>query len=307
MKYTNFPRFPSVFSIGRLSGRVNEGRGSSQKGSNLLAHSSLLESDIVMSAKKLGILLVLLFSVATEATEWDEKDQLTPAELNELIGIERGPVEKSRLPGIEQAIGFFSRGDLINSNSLPSESQGILKIMQGRNRSYATDDLVKILADIAKSISLDFPNGERLQIGDISGAGGGPLGRHGSHQNGLDVDIAYYRHNHKEQNPDNNLGFDEDFVPRGKLSLNFDSDRNGEVFSRLIQTGRVNRIFVDEVIKKHFCLKWKNQDSDQKVAAVLRSLRPLKNHHDHFHLRLTCPPTSPRCIEQEPPPVGTGC
>ncbi|MBK7845343.1 MAG: hypothetical protein IPJ71_16985 [Bdellovibrionales bacterium] len=46
------------------------------------------------------------------------KDQLTPAELNELIGIERGPVEKSQLAGIEQAIGFFSRGDLINSNSL---------------------------------------------------------------------------------------------------------------------------------------------------------------------------------------------
>jgi penicillin-insensitive murein endopeptidase len=118
---------------------------------------------------------------------------------------------------------------------------------------------------------------------------------------------SYYRHNHREQNPDNNLGFDEDFAPRGDLSSNFDSDRNGEVFNRLIQTGRVNRIFVDEVIKKHFCLKWKNQDSDQKVAAVLRSLRPLKNHHDHFHLRLTCPPTSPRCIEQEPPPVGTGC
>lgn len=261
----------------------------------------------MMSTKKLGILLILLFSLATQATEWDEKDQLTPAELNELIGIERGPVEKSQLIGIEQAIGFFSHGDLINSSSLPFESHGILKIMRGRNRAYATDDLVRILVDAANTIALDFPGGERLQVGDISGAGGGPLGRHASHQNGLDADVAYYRRNHNEQNPSNDLGFDEDFAPNGDLSINFDSDRNGEIFSRLIQTGRVNRIFVDEVIKKHFCLKWKTQVSDEKVAAVLRSLRPLKNHHDHFHLRLTCPPTSPRCIEQETPPPGTGC
>ncbi|MBK9037710.1 MAG: penicillin-insensitive murein endopeptidase [Bdellovibrionales bacterium] len=74
-----------------------------------------------------------------------------------------------------------------------------------------------------------------------------------------------------------------------------------------MQTGRVRSNICRRGHQKHFCLKWKNQDSDQKVAAVLGSLRPLKNHHDHFHLRLTCPPTSPRCIEQEPPPVGTGC
>ena len=35
-------------------------------------------------------------------------------------------------------------------------------------------------------------------------------------------------------------------------------------------------------------------------------LRPWWAHHDHFHVRLKCPPDSPQCKPQEPPP-DDGC
>jgi penicillin-insensitive murein endopeptidase len=35
-------------------------------------------------------------------------------------------------------------------------------------------------------------------------------------------------------------------------------------------------------------------------------VRPWWGHHDHFHVRLRCPPDSPLCVPQDPPP-DDGC
>ena len=36
-------------------------------------------------------------------------------------------------------------------------------------------------------------------------------------------------------------------------------------------------------------------------------MRPWYGHHDHIHVRLSCPPDSPNCRHQPPPPNENGC
>jgi penicillin-insensitive murein endopeptidase len=62
----------------------------------------------------------------------------------------------------------------------------------------------------------------------------------------------------------------------------------------------VDRIFVDPAIKKLMC------EGPYAKAPWQSRLRPWWNHHDHFHVRLACPPDSPQCVPQEPIP-NDGC
>jgi penicillin-insensitive murein endopeptidase len=63
----------------------------------------------------------------------------------------------------------------------------------------------------------------------------------------------------------------------------------------------VERIFVNPVIKRALCDKAKGD------RAWLHKVRPWYGHHDHFHVRLACPPDSPDCEAQPPLPPGDGC
>lgn len=231
---------------------------------------------------------------------------------DEMSGL-RVPHSALQEPGLgafEQAIGFYSDGRLRNASRLEWEGPGILKLFRSRNREYSTSDLQKLLLDSAMRLSQAFPEGERLQIGDLSAERGGPIGLHASHQNGLDVDVVYLRVNRHEQDPDSPRGFEEIFVQGdGELSRNFDLDRNWFLLSLLVATNRVNRIFVDEKIKTTLCQYVAQAGKWEESAAMetLRRLRPWPNHDDHFHLRIHCPEGNTRCIAQEPPPEGSGC
>lgn len=63
---------------------------------------------------------------------------------------------------------------------------------------------------------------------------------------------------------------------------------------------RAERIFVAPGIKKKLC---ETAGSDR---AWLSKVRPWYGHHDHIHVRLSCPPGT-RCRKQDPPPPGDGC
>ena len=152
-----------------------------------------------------------------------------------------------------------------------------------------------------------FPEGERLQIGDCAAQHGGKITKHDSHQNGLDSDIVYLRHDHREQDPYLVEGFDEKFVINRILSSNFDIERNWLLLKNVNQIAQVNRIFVDPVIKKTFCTYAAEKNILIENREFLRKFRPLEGHEDHFHLRLKCPATNLRCQQQEDPPEGDGC
>jgi penicillin-insensitive murein endopeptidase len=270
-----------------------------------------------------GFSLVLTFLVLTGMTS-----RLVRAAINSPIGFNDDEAEESDdatisladLPGIfdsllngpgagsEQARGFYAKGSLTNSSSFPLEGDGFIKILRPRQRWYATSDYVEMVEKATAEIHARFPEGERLQLGDIAAKDGGYISGHASHQNGLDGDLVYFRKNHFEQDPNDASGMHELFVINGKISPNFDTDRVWLFINHIYDTGRLVRIFMDPVIKDALCEYAKHiGDFNSKGVQVLRHLRPLTNHQNHMHVRISCPANSPDCIAQVEVPPGSGC
>ena len=58
----------------------------------------------------------------------------------------------------------------------------------------------------------------------------------------------------------------------------------------------VDRIFVNPAIKRMLC------EGPTRKEPWISRIRPWWGHHDHFHVRLKCPPDSPLCRAQDPVP-----
>lgn len=210
------------------------------------------------------------------------------------------------------AIGYYSDGSLESPTRLQDSAPGLVKIFRLRDRNYATASMVRTILLAAAAFHEEFPEGDRIQVGDIADSSGGFLSGHASHQNGLDADIAYLRNNQIERDPDTNgpIGFGESFVINGKITPNFDVSRNWAILRELVIRRNVSRIFVDPVIKATFCQQAVAVDLKSSAATreeVLRRLRQLDGHADHFHVRLNCPKNHPSCLAQTEPPSGNGC
>lgn len=208
--------------------------------------------------------------------------------------------------GVEQSIRYYTNGSLINPTRVPATSPGLVKIRTPRDRGYATYELTTILSTVAGEMAQTYPRRDRLQIGDVANARGGSIGQHKSHRNGLDADVVYYRRNNKEQDPQWSGNYIEKFVKKGKVTENFDLERNWKLFTKLASFPQVERVFVDIGIKRAFCNMYANS-RDPIAQQALRIMRPARLHDDHMHIRITCPPGSPRCVAQNPTAPGTGC
>jgi penicillin-insensitive murein endopeptidase len=215
----------------------------------------------------------------------------------------------SAAPAIEQAYGFYSHGSLANPTELPPQGPGFIHLFEGLNRYWGTQDMVRLLTSAAKRMSERYPDGERLQIGDIAARSGGEISGHGSHQNGLDADVVYYRVNHTEQSPlASREDFTEPFVRQGRVTPNLDLERSWEIIKLLDETHRVGRIFVHPAIKAALCRQAQKLGEATEYASLLRRLRPHDGHDDHFHVRLRCPEGTTQCEKQFDVPNGpTGC
>jgi penicillin-insensitive murein DD-endopeptidase len=203
--------------------------------------------------------------------------------------------------------GFYSSGSLLHAWELPLEGDGYMRLFLHRNRGWGTRQLIELLQETAAEMNQLFPMRDRLQVGDLSAVNGGRISRHNSHQNGLDVDLTYYRLNGVEQLPDIFNGFEEDMVLKGKISPNFDHERNWEFIKALHRHGRVQRIFVDRVIKAELCLYARARGEDESHEEILRSLRHVNNHIHHMHVRPYCPKDASDCVAQNETPPGSGC
>ncbi len=204
-----------------------------------------------------------------------------------------------------QVEGFYTRGSLQSPSELPEVGPGLLRLFLPRDRGFGSSSLVDLIQMVAEGLSIAYPVGERLQVGDLSAEGGGKITRHSSHQNGLDVDLRYFAKDHREQDPQGVEGFDEAFVYQGKVTRNFDLERNWALLSSLALSGKVQRIFVDEAIKRKYCAQKRYQTPEGRET--LRRLRPYPHHADHLHARLYCPSGQTQCESQSEVPEGSGC
>lgn len=208
----------------------------------------------------------------------------------------------------EQPTGYYAKGKLKRASALPASGRGYVKILRPRARNYGSSDLVYVITQTAKELQRRAPSRDRVQIGDMSGKKGGFAYGHNSHQNGLDADIAFLRMDQKEQDPNSTTGFHETFVKDGQVTTNFDLPRNWLLAKLFIESGRVQRIFVNDVLKQEICRHAAIKGEFAAQRETLRRLRSYEGHMDHYHIRLTCPLQSPNCqAQEEPEEAGTGC
>lgn len=169
---------------------------------------------------------------------------------------------------------------------------GFEKINPGRQHHYGSGLLVRLLEKSSQLYREQFDPRSVLQINDMSKRNGGPLGRHASHQSGLDADIAYLS---------TQPGWRSFLDQEGKLIEGFEVEKNLQFFKLLVDSGHVNRIFVDRQIKDAACAWAKDTNQLPQYRDTLLRLRHYPGHHDHFHLRLHCSRFYPLCRDQQPP------
>jgi len=151
---------------------------------------------------------------------------------------------------------------------------------------HVVEQVRRAIAEVRKTYS----DVHTLAIGDLSAEHGGQLGRHASHQSGLDVDLGFY-FTHK---PD---GYPETFV-----SANGDLDLEAtwaliEAFANTAgDAGGVQMIFLDHAVQARL-YRWAKSDgiSADKLSAIMQYprgadaqagiVRHWPSHNDHIHVR----------------------
>jgi penicillin-insensitive murein DD-endopeptidase len=195
--------------------------------------------------------------------------------------------------GPSLSIGGYSAGCVQGARELPLEQPGFRVMKPERRRNFGHPRLVDFVEQLStRMLAKELTP---LGVGDLGQPRGGPAPNgHASHQSGLDVDLWFSPGVARgEQHPVVDLEAqkpNQHWSPRVPLLL--------ELAARDV---RVDRIFVNPIIKKEICEKTEGDRS------WLTKLRPWWGHHEHFHVRLACPEDSPECQAQPPLPAGDGC
>jgi penicillin-insensitive murein endopeptidase len=207
--------------------------------------------------------------------------------------------------GKTQSIGFYTAGCIKNADALPADGTGYQVIRLSRKRYYGHSDLIRYIQSLAHDVTSRL--GSTLLIGDLSMQKGGPLpDDHNSHQIGLDADILFWQHfiaakrilaypEREKIEPLSLLTPDLAAIDESKWDL-----IDGEILKLAASSEKIDRIFVNPLIKRRICGTYQGED-------WLRKIRPWWGHDGHFHVRLRCPVDSPLCQTQESVPPGDGC
>ncbi len=199
---------------------------------------------------------------------------------------------------ITESIGSYTAGCMRNAAQIPISGEGFQVIRLNRGRYYANPEMIEYITSLAKNVSEVL--GGILLIGDVAQRTGGPMyDEHSSHQIGLDADILYWQHpialkrqltitERMHIFPQSVLNEDETEIDDFKWSIKIE-----EIIKTAASDKRVDRIFVNPIIKRRLCQthpgeKW------------LGKVRPWYGHDGHFHVRLKCPPEDAKCKTQEP-------
>lgn len=177
-------------------------------------------------------------------------------------------VSRAKIGDTIGALGSPWNGRLKNGIALPWVGEGFKFVRYGR---WGTSSMIYGLQLIAKDVN--FPDSPPLQIGDISYQYGGPIRRHKSHQNGVDVDVFFAADS------------------RGR----FDADRNLLLAASAVKRMNVTNIFIDSGYKAHLARRSKAviaslpPDRSADAGDIARALSLMSHepgHRDHFHIRI---------------------
>lgn len=155
-----------------------------------------------------------------------KKGKVMPGE--KLLLMVKGPRVLSRSTGKPQY------GRLINGERL-REGSGYWVRTAGR--SWAANKTIRLLTKVLPRVKKRWPKAPELMVGDLSREGGGHFPPHASHQNGLDVDIAYYHLKAKKKKHPRHF--------KVATPSTLDAKKTWYLFKAFLDTGEVDYIFVD--------------------------------------------------------------
>ncbi len=220
--------------------------------------------------------------------------------------IQYGGVAIASEISISESIGSYTAGCIRNSAALSINGEGYQVIRLGRGRYFGNPETIDYIESLSKKVNEEL-NGILL-IADISQQTGGPiLDDHSSHQMGLDADILLWQHpiaknrtltitEREHIHPQSVLTSDEMKIDEFKWD-----PINGEILKVAASDPKVERIFINPVIKRRLC-------TDYAGELWLGKLRPWYGHDGHFHVRLRCPEGNSLCKSQKPIEItGDGC
>lgn len=194
-----------------------------------------------------------------------------------------------RLPATEgsQSVGLPWHGKLIGGSAFPDgDGYSLRRPDQAFGASHVIEHVRRAIAEVRKTYS----DVHTLAIGDLSAADGGQLGRHRSHQSGLDVDIGFYFMRRPEGYPDQFVGANGDLDLEATWALI-------EAFANTArEDGGVQMIFLDHSIQARL-YRWAKSEGigADKLADILQYprgpdtqagiVRHWPSHNDHMHVR----------------------
>lgn len=206
-----------------------------------------------------------------------------------------------------RSIGRPNLGCLAGGVALPLDGVGYHVLRPQRNRFYGQPVLLKTITAVAEQMAKQGHGS--ILIGDMSQPRGGRMNfGHASHQTGLDVDLWLKMQTGPLSASDRAEPQAVSMVPVGARQA--DPTLWGPAQSDLVriaaQQSAVVRIFANPAIKATLCQTFAPH-GEASAPAWLRKVRPWKGHDEHIHLRLSCPPGNRDCVDQDPPPSGSGC
>ncbi|MEM9071629.1 MAG: penicillin-insensitive murein endopeptidase [Myxococcota bacterium] len=224
----------------------------------------------------------------------------------------RGPGAR-RLSHRSRSQGFPFQGRLLNGVRL-RESRFVRYVPEyaAAGNHYGTWELVQLIERAAYRVTRRVREGGRakLSVGELSRERGRRIPGHASHQNGRDVDLAFYMLDARGR-PYEPYAFAEfDAEGRGtgaNRNLTFDDARNWELVAKLVADGdaRVQYIFVANHLKRRLLREGRRRRAPRVVLdrAARALVQPATGHRhaNHFHVRIYCSPSArPACRDRAP-------
>ncbi len=192
-----------------------------------------------------------------------------------------------------RSVGAPNRGKLLRG--LPFPEGDAWRLRERRARVYGSTVMVRSMLMAFEAYAHAFPDAPAIRLGDLSDRNGGRLSPHVSHRTGRDVDIGYILR------PESRT----DRYWQNAKEDSFDVEKNWYLVKALIETGRVQQIFMSARLQRLLIPLAERELSDEQMARYFRKANPdprsssiikhWRGHLDHMHVRFSCEPENNRC------------
>lgn len=182
-----------------------------------------------------------------------------------------------------------SAWDLVGGVQLPERPE--LYARANADSVWGTPTMIQTIQQVAQEMAWQLPDADPIYIGDISQRRGGYFDGHKSHRGGVDADIGLYVEDGRQ------LQRFVDVYPN-----DFDAKANWILIRTLLETGNVERIYLDESLIRSLrryvaAHEGLSQEEVYRIFPPQGTARTWEmtgivqhvgGHRNHMHVRVLC-------------------